>query len=85
MAIGTAGETACPTFGLFPVAGQALEDRPTGRVGEGLENIVRHGLHIGNHNHTVIGCQSDSRPLVAEKNGTNFLWESIIQGDYGAD
>jgi len=32
--------------GLFAAAGQALEDRPTGRVGEGLENIVRHGLHV---------------------------------------
>jgi len=31
---------------LFPVADQALEDRPTGGVGEGLEKIVRYGLHV---------------------------------------
>ena len=33
----------------FTVTGQALEDRPTGRVGKGPENIVRYGLHGCNH------------------------------------
>jgi hypothetical protein len=31
---------------LFPVSGQALEDRPTRRIGESLENILRYSLHI---------------------------------------
>jgi hypothetical protein len=30
---------------LFPVTGQTLEDRPTGCVSEGFENVVRHSLH----------------------------------------
>lgn len=30
---------------LFPVARQALKYRPTSRVGEGFEDIVRYGLH----------------------------------------
>jgi len=33
--------------GLFSVAGEALEDRPAGGVGEGFENVVRYGLHSG--------------------------------------
>src|ERR1700722_2922207 len=37
--------------GLFPVAGQVLEDRPARRIRERLEKIVRYGLrflHDGN-------------------------------------
>jgi hypothetical protein len=31
--------------GLFPIAGQALEDRPTSRIGKGSEDIVRYSWH----------------------------------------
>jgi hypothetical protein len=31
--------------GLFPVAGQALENRSTGRVGESFENVIRNRWH----------------------------------------
>ena len=32
-------------YGLFAFAGQVLEDRPTGRVGKGLEHAVTNCLH----------------------------------------
>jgi hypothetical protein len=33
--------------GLLAVADQALEDRSTGRVGKGLENLFRRSVHVG--------------------------------------
>ncbi len=47
---------------LFAVAGEVLEDRATGGVGESSENVIGCdmcglGLHGGKHNHRVMGCQ----------------------------
>ena len=42
-----AGAIGQGAHGLLAVADQALEDCPTGRVGEGLEKSGRRGLHAG--------------------------------------
>src|SRR6202790_786396 len=42
-----AGAIGQSADGLLAVADQALEDRPTGRVAKGLENIVRRSVHVG--------------------------------------
>ena len=44
---------------LFPSTGEAFEDGPTGGIGEGLEDIFCSGLHVMNHNHMVMHCQTD--------------------------
>lgn len=55
--------------GLFSVASQALEYRPTGRVSEGFEDVFRYGLHPETITLWLWVCQA--RPLSLQ---WYFLW-----------
>jgi len=50
----------------FPITGQTLENRPTSRVGEGFENVVRRSLHSKTITHWLWVCQPCAVSLVTE-------------------